>query len=134
MKKEIKSQDFNYEYTGSAFTEKEIIAKGHSLLTGEELRKLISNKTIYGDYVMGYKFVTDIYDNGTAEGVNHVGSHDFGEWRIDIENNTLILNWKNGWVDTVTRAYEVNGHIEFYDVDTGRWRTTFKQFENWVEE
>lgn len=28
-----------------------------------------------------------------------------------------------------TRAYDVNGPVEFYDVKTGNWRTTFKAFE-----
>ena len=134
MKNKIKDTDFNFEYTGSNSTEKDIIENGHLQLSGKELLSRINNKTIFGDYPNGYKFITDIYDNGTAEGINNVGSHNFGNWTIDYEENTLKLKWKNGWFDTLTRAYYVNGNIEFYDVDTGKWRTTFKTFEKWKEE
>ena len=124
----------NFAYTGRKFTEKEIVENGYSQLSGKELLLRISNMTILGDYPMGYKFVTEIYKNGTAEGVNNVGSKDSGNWRIDFEKNTLQLEWKNAWIDTTTRAYDVNGNIEFYDIDTGKWRTTFKIFERWKEE
>lgn len=131
MKKKVKEIDFDFEYTGSNSKENDIIENGYLQLSGKELLSRINNKTIYGDYPMGYKFVTDIYENGKTEGVNDVGSHDFGNWTIDYEKNTLQLKWKNGWLDTITRAYDVNGNIEFYDVDTGNWRTTFKKFINW---
>ena len=134
MDNKIKETDFNFEYTGSDSNENDIIENGHLQLFGKELLSRISNKTIFGDYPMGYKFVTNIYENGTAEGINDAGSKDFGNWVIDYEKNTLRLEWKNGWFDTITRAYDVNGNIEFYDVDTGNWRTTFKKFKNWKEE
>lgn len=79
---------------------------------------------------MGYKFVADIYENGMVNGINNVGTTDSGNWRINFETHTLQLGWKNGWIDTLTRAYDVNGYIEFYDVDTGNWRTTFKIIES----
>ena len=134
MKNKIKETDFNFEYTGSNSIEKDIIENGYLQLSGKELLSRIINNTILGDYPSGYKFISDIYDNGTAEGINNVGSHNFGNWTIDYEKNTLQLKWKNGWLDTITRAYDVNGNIEFYDVDTGKWRTTFKTFEKWKEE
>ena len=134
MKAELKTTDFDFEYTGSEYTEEGIIAKGYKQITGETLQTKIRNTTVYGDYPNGYKFITDIYDNGTTEGINNVGSHNFGNWTIDFKKDTLQLEWKNGWVDTITRAYNVNGHIEFYDVGTGKWRTTFKKFTNWKEE
>ena len=130
----IEATDFSFEYTGSNFTENEIIKQGYVHLSGKELLSRISNKTVLGDYPMGYKFATDIYENGTANGINHVGSVDRGNWIIDFEKNTLQLEWKNGWMNTITRAYLVNKNIEFYDTDTGKWRTTFKVFENWKEE
>jgi hypothetical protein len=134
MISKVKPEDFDFKYTGNNFTEKEIIIQGYVHLSGKELLTRISNKTIFGEYPMGYKFVTDIYENGTTNGVNQVGSVDNGNWKIDFEKNTLQLEWKNGWVNTVTRAYLVNENIEFYDTDTGKWRTTFKVFENWKEE
>jgi len=132
MKNKIQETDFDFEYTGSKYIETEIIAKGHQLIQGEELFAKIRNTTIFGDYPGGYKFVTDIYEGGATEGANNVGSHDFGTWVIDYEKHTLLLEWKNGWFDTVTRAYNVDGNVEFYDVDTGSWRTTFKTFSKWM--
>ncbi len=134
MKNKIKKTDFNFEYTGSNFTEKEIMENGYLQLSSKELLSRINNKTIFGDYLMGYKFVTDIYENGTAEGINNVGSHNFGNWEIDMKTNTFLVKWNNGWFDTITRAYDVNGNIEFYDADTGNWRTTFKKYKDWKEE
>jgi hypothetical protein len=132
MKNKLK--DFDFEFTGNNFTEKEIIEQGYIQLLGKELLSRISNKTVFGDYPMGYKFAADIYENGTANGINHVGSVDNGNWTIDFEKNTLQLEWKNGWVNTITRAYIVNENIEFYDTDSGKWRTTFKIIKNCKEE
>ena len=133
MKNNLKIGNFDFKYTGSRYTKKKAIENGFKQLTGEALLKRIVNKTFYGDYPMGYKFVTNIYENGEAEGINHVGSHDFGNWVIDMEKHTLSLKWNNGWMDTITYAYEVNGNIEFYDVNTGNWRTTFKKYVNLKE-
>ena len=124
----------NFDYTGSDFTEKEIIENGHIQLSGNDLLLRIRNSTIFGDYPMGFKFVTDIDENGTVKGINNVGSFDSGKWRIDFETHTLQLEWKNAWINTITRAYDVNENIEFYDIDTGKWRTTFKIFERRKEE
>lgn len=134
MKNELKTTDFDFEYTGSNFKEKDAIQNGFIQLTGKELLSRIRNVTVFGDYLMGYKYVTDFYKNGSAEGINNVGSHNLGDWIIDLKENTLSIKWNNGWFDTITRAYEVNGSIEFYDVETGNWRTTFKKFINWKEE
>ncbi len=62
------------------------------------------------------------------EGRNNVGSHHFGEWSVNMENKTFTVKW-DGWDNTTTRAYDVDGQIKFYDSDTGHWRTTFKKFE-----
>lgn len=133
MKNKINTSDFDFEFTGSEFTEEEILAKGHTQLSGKELLLRIQNKTIFGEYLMGYKFVTDIYENGITEGINNAGTQDFGNWNIDYEKNTIQLVWRIGWFDTLSRAYEVNGSIEFYDVETGNWRTTFKRFVDWED-
>jgi hypothetical protein len=129
MRNKIKKTDFNFDYSGSDLSEKEIIAQGFLQLSGKELLSIISNKTIFGDYIMGYKFATNIYQNGAVIGINDIGSEDFGIWNIDFEKNTLQLEWKKGWINTITRAYKVNENIEFYDIDTGKWRTTFKVFK-----
>lgn len=134
MKNELKKSDFDFEYKGSNLTEKDAIDNGFVQLTGKELLSKISNITVFGDYLMGYKYVTDFYENGNAEGINNVGSHNLGNWVIDLNENTLSIKWNNGWFETITRAYEVNGNIEFYDIETGHWRTTFNKFINWKEE
>ncbi len=124
----------NFNYSGSDLTEEKAIEYGYLHLFGKELQSKISNKTVFGDYPRGYKFVANIYENGIAEGLNNVGTIDKGNWKIDFETHTLQLKWQNAWIDTLTRAYDVNGNIEFYDVDTGNWRTTFKIIENLIEE
>ncbi len=78
---------------------------------------------------MGYIFVAEIYENGITKGVNNVGTTNSWNRSIDFEKNTLQLKWKNARIDTITRAYDVNGNIEFYDIGTGKWRTTFKIFD-----
>lgn len=130
----LKSIVITIEYTGSKHTEKTALENGFKRLTGMELKEQIINKTIYGDYPMGYTFVTHIYESGGAVGRNNAGSEDYGQWSIDEENHTISLQWELDWIDTITRAYEVNGTIEFYDVDTGNWRTTFKTIESLKEE
>ena len=80
MKNELKTTDFDFEYTGGNFKEKDVIQNGFIQLTGKELLSRISNVTVFGDYLMGYKYVTDLYENGNAEGMNNVGSHNLGSW------------------------------------------------------
>jgi len=133
MKNRIKESDFNFEYTGGNSTEKEIIEKGFLQLSGKKLHSKITNKTVFGEYPGGYKFVSDIYENGIVNGLNNADTQDFGIWEIDFEKHTLHLEWKNNWFDTITHAYYINGNIEFYDVDSGNWRTTFKIFQKLVE-
>jgi hypothetical protein len=131
MKIRPEAVDFNFEYTGSQYSANDAAENGFKQLTGEELQDRIVNKTFYGDYPMGYKFIADIYANGKTEGVNNIGTYDIGHWVIDRENHTMSIKWENGWMDSVTRAYDVNGSIEFYDFATGQWRTTFKKSIAW---
>ena len=123
----IKTTDFDFDYTGSRCTEKDVVQKSIRKMTSKELWEAIVNKKVFGDYPMGFKFIAEIYEDGKVEGVNNVGTHDHGDWVIDMEKHTLTLQWNNGWINTITTAYEVNGNIEFYDVATGKWRTTFKK-------
>lgn len=79
---------------------------------------------------MGYKFATKLYADGTTEGINNVGTYDYGSWVIDFKNHRMGTTWKNGWIDTVTNAYEIGNQIYFFDADSGNWRTTFKTIES----
>jgi hypothetical protein len=56
-----------------------------------------------------------------------VGAHHFGQWSINMQENTLTVEW-DGWDNNTARAYDLVGEIHFYDSTTGEWRTTFKQF------
>lgn len=119
----------NFSFTGSKLTEEEAIKNGYKQLSGKKLKLLISNKTVFGDYPIGYIFIANIYQNGITKGINNVGSSDIGNWSIDYDTNSLRLKWKNSWKDTLTKAYDINGNIEFFDVTTGNWRSTFKIIE-----
>ncbi len=117
-----------FKFNGSAFTEKSALGNGFKPLTGLELKERIINKEVTGEYPGGFTFVARIYENGTTEGVNNFNHYDSGRWIIDLEKNTMLLQWDNGWYPTMTHAYDINGTIEFFDTDTGLWRTTFKSF------
>ncbi|MGV6829404.1 MAG: hypothetical protein ACWA45_08400 [Flavobacteriales bacterium] len=125
MFEHIKAEDFG-TYLGSFLTEEKAIQYGFKQLNAEDLLKKISNKIIFGDYPMGFTFVTKIENDGNLKGLNNVGFKDEGTWFIDNKNNTLHLQWNRAWANTITRAYEVNNNIEFFDIETGNWRTTFR--------
>ncbi len=128
MEEDIRERSFDFQYTGSVNTENEVISNGFIQLSKENLLSRISEKIIFGDYPMGFRFVTKIKGNGTVEGVNDVGSYDKGTWEVS-EEGVFILQWENGWQNTMTRGYEIEDRIEFFDVETGNWRTTFRFFE-----
>lgn len=129
-----KLRTIEFSYSGNDLTEQETIANGYLQLSGKELLTRIINKTVFGDYPFGYRFVASIYENGITNGINNVGTSDSGNWSIDFETHTLRLVWKKAWMNTQTRAYDVNGNIEFFDVDSGNWRTTFKIIESIQQE
>lgn len=106
-------------------SENNIIEKGFHSLTGDELKSKISGKQVRGQYLYGYKYIGVFHANGTTEGENNVGSHHFGEYVVDKKNNTLCLLWDNGWDNTTTKAYDINGELHFFDVNSGNWRMSF---------
>ncbi len=115
----------------SQYTKESMIKEqGHKKLTGKELHKKIINKTTWGNYLMGYRFMIFLDNEGNAEGINNVGSHNKGEWFIDMNNNTLYGKWDYSWAETTTNAYDVNGVIHFFDCDTGNWRMAITHIKN----
>ncbi len=126
MKLSITEKLFNFKYNGKIISEKELITKGINPLTGIELKKRIENKIVFGDYLWGYKFISDIYNNGFTEGINQAGTHDSGQW--EIKDNIMLTNWNGGWQNTKTKAYTINNEIHFYNVYSGEWQTSFRKF------
>lgn len=117
-------------YDNEQATEAALIDAGHTRLSGDKLRELIACKTVQGLYRRGFRYVTFIGPDGSLEGRNHVGCHHFGKWWIDTDSGLFSVKWDNGWDNTTTAAYEVDGEVRFFDRDTGLWRTTFSGFES----
>ena len=129
MENNVKSIPYNFEDDSTKPTEAEIIERGYKQLSGEEIMKKVVGKTVGGDYLRGFKYVADINKDGTMEGKNNVGSHHFGQWKIDSEENTFTVQWDAGWDNNTARVYDVEGELHFYDTTTGLWRTAFKEFD-----
>ncbi len=106
-------------------TEASVIEAGHVFLSAAELTQKISNKTVYGDYGLQFKFVSTIKEDGTMEGRNNAGAHNLGEWSVDAQNNTFSVMWDAGWDKTTTRAYWIDDELKFFDSHNCLWRTTF---------
>jgi len=96
-------------------------------VSANALAQKISGVTVKGEYIGGYRYIAYLNPDGTVEGRNHVGSHHFGTWKIDDNNHTLQMKW-DGWANTITKAYEIEGKIHFFDVDSNKWRTVFTDF------
>ena len=106
-----------------------IIENGHPKLSGENLKQKIIGKVVRGDYLHGFKFIAVLNQDGTMEGENNFGAHYFGQWTIDLKENSFALVWDGAWDNTTTRAYDVDGEIRFYDCATGQWCTSFTKIE-----
>lgn len=109
-------------------TEARMPRHGQRQFSGEELVSRIQGKTVWGDYRYGFRYVSFIDRDGTMEGRNDVGAHHFGRWSVNPTDGSFTVSW-DGWDNTTTLAYEVDGEIQFYDRDTGEWRTTFRRFK-----
>jgi len=113
----------------SKTTEKMIIDSGYKQLSSKELEQRIVGKTIQGEYLYGRRYLTYFDQNGSMEGKNDLGRHNFGKRSFNNNDKTITVTWDNGWDHWTGRAYDVDGEIKFYDSTTSKWRTTFKQFE-----
>ena len=110
--------------------EAQIIEAGYLLLSGEELNLKMQNKTIFGEYLYGRQYISYAYSDGTVEGENDLGSQVKGRWSINKKNKTLTLKWSGYWDEWTGRAYDVDGEIKFFDIETSHWRTTFNKFKD----
>ena len=107
-------------------TKEDLLAKGYTPLTKQELKELISNTTVWGDYeYRGHRrYKTFMDSKGAMEGKNDWGSTEFGIWDID-DNGCLTVEWEGYWEDWSGVAFKVEDEIKFYDIKSGKWRTTF---------
>lgn len=107
-------------------TEKMIIDREYHQLSVEELKQIIYDTTVKGDYYNGRKYITYTDKDGNMEGKNDLGSHLFGKCTFNTKDNTFSVEWDGYWETWTGRAYDVDGEIQFFDTTTLRWRTTFK--------
>ncbi len=106
-------------------TESSMISGGYPHLSGDELMQKISGNTILGDFGYLFKFIMTVGSEGALEGKNNAGAHHFGRWSIDASENTMTVEWESGWINNTSRAYEVDGKVKLFNIETGEWMTTF---------
>ena len=111
-------------------TKSDLIAKGYTALTKEELLEYISNTTVIGDYAYnGHRVYKSFMNaNDQVTGKNDWGSYEEGRWSID-KNGLLSVSWEGYWEEWTGVAFKVDDAIKFYDIQTGRWRTTFNHIK-----
>jgi len=107
-------------------TKDDLLTLGHTPLSKEALVACIANTTVTGDYEYnGHRIYKSFMDtNGDIESKNDWGSHIFGKYTID-DNGDFSVEWDGYWDAWTGIAFEVDGNIKFYDIYTGKWRTTF---------
>ena len=106
-------------------TEARVIANGYLHLCADEIQQKLIGKTFIGDYFAGqmFKFIVRFDLNGTMEGKNNAGAHNFGLWRINQMDHTMSVEWDSGWDAAITRIYDLGDKFELYDTTTRMWRT-----------
>ncbi len=72
-------------------TEKMIIDRGYIQLSVEELKQIIYETTVKGNYYNGRKYATYTDKDGNMEGKNDLGSHLFGKCTFNINDNTFSV-------------------------------------------
>lgn len=107
-------------------TRDDLLNKGYTPLSKEELLELIANTTVSGDYeYSGHRrYKTFMNANGEMEAKNDWGSDESGQWHID-DNGYFSVAWEGYWEDWTAVAFKVNDEIKFYNMEDGRWMTTF---------
>jgi hypothetical protein len=107
-------------------TKDDLLNLGHIPLTKEALVTRIANTTVIGDYEYnGHRIYKSFIDaNGDIESKNDWGSHIFGHYTIK-DNGHFSVEWDGYWDEWTGIAFEIAEEIKFYDIHTGKWRTTF---------
>ncbi len=107
--------------------------EGLILLTARDIHQKIVGNQFAGTYRQGFKYIIAINEDGRLEGKNNYLHYDVGRWSVDVENNTLIVEWDNGWENTAFRLYFKDAVIRMYDSETGQWRSSISYLETPVQ-
>ena len=99
---------------------------GHRPLSKEALLARIANTTVTGDYEYNghRRYKTFMSPDGEMEAKNDWGSHVFGRYTID-DDGYFSVSWNGYWDDWTGIAFKINHEIKFYNIEDGRWMTTF---------
>jgi hypothetical protein len=62
--------------------------------------------------------------NGEMEAQNDWGTYEEGKWKVD-EHGCLTVEWDGYWEDWTGVAFQVDNELKFYDIESGKWRTSF---------
>lgn len=108
-------------------TEALMLEANYKQISAQELRQLLLGNTILGDFAFAYKYIMTIGIDGSLEGINNVGSLHVGQLIIADADNTISVQWRDGWENTTSRAYVVDEEIKLYNIGNGRWSTTFTE-------
>ena len=116
-------------------TKDDLLSRGYKPLTQEELLEFISGNTVGGDYEYSGHRVYKTYMNvtGDMQAKNDWGSEEQGSWSVDSEGY-LSVKWEGYWEDWSGVAFKIDDVIKFYDVSSGKWRTTFHYIAEGEEE
>lgn len=113
---------------GFGSTEKMAIDAGYQQIKTDELLRRTVGKTVVGHYQIGFVFQGYMDADGSMDGENNVGTRDSGQWAVNPADNTLILSWRGGWFESITRIYDVDGALHFFDHDSTNWRMSYFKF------
>lgn len=111
--------------TGFGSTEQMAMDAGHKQINIDDFLRRAVGKTVLGNYMLGFVFYGYMGADGSIDGENNVGTRDTGHWAVNHVGNTFLLKWHGGWVDSITRIYDIDGALHFFDRDTGAWRMSF---------
>lgn len=114
--------------TGAGSNEQMVIDAGYKQASAAVIRQRAVGNTVIGNYLYGFVFISYMDKDGMMEGRNNVGAHHKGRWSLDAQDNTLSVQWHSGWDTSVTRAYDIDGALHFFDLNTGIWRMSFERF------
>lgn len=119
-----------FKFTDVQLTAHDMHKQGINPLSTQELKALILNKSVQGNYCVGRRYTLLIDAQGEMRGANDLGIRGVGRLIFDEARQTLTTDWDNGWDVWTGQGYLLNQEIKFFEVNTGRWVTTFTRIES----